>query len=256
MWNDYKKLNVIASTLIALIILAASVGIGMRIIYLPMFNLKTIDVVSEHGQTASFKHVTSDEIKRVAQHQIAGNFFTVDLATVRQAFQTIPWVRDITIKREWPDRLYIVLEEHKPLARWGSEALVNTHGEVFYAEVAHVLPVFSSSIENSSQEITEHYKRFAEQLAPLKQLIAEINLSARHAWRIQLKSGTILELGREQVQARLARYVSVYNRSIAYLNQQEPLAYLDLRYDNGIAIRLPTEMKLLAPYKPGFEDAT
>ena len=256
MWNDYKKLNVASNTLIALVILVASAGIGMRIIHLPIFQLKAIDVVSANEGKDLLQNVTRRQIERIVQNEISGNFLTVDLVAVRQAFLALHWVRDMTIKREWPNRLHIELEEHTALARWGSDALVNTHGEVFHAEVEHVLPIFFSSIDESAQEMTKRYKRFSQLLAPLKQYVAEINLSARHAWQIRLKVGTVLELGREKVEARLTRYVSVYDRSIAYLNQQEPLAYMDLRYANGMAIRLPAATKLLAPYKPGFKEAT
>lgn len=256
MWNDYKKLDAISNTLIMLVILAASIGIGMRVIHLPLFQLKTVDVVSANEKKDLLKHVTRDQIEQVVQNEITGNFFTIDLAAVRQAFLALPWVRDMTIKREWPNRLIVALEEHTLLARWGNEALVNTHGEVFHAEVEHALPVFFASMESSAQEITQRYMRFSQLLAPLNQHIAEVSLSARHAWQIRLKIGTLLELGREEVEARLARYVSVYERSIAYLNQQAPLAYMDLRYSNGIAIRLPAATQLLAPHKPGFREAT
>ena len=47
----------------------------------------------------------------------------------------------------------------------------------------------------------------------------------------------MLELGREQMNTRLERYVAVYDRSLAPL--QRRLDYVDLRYSNGFAVRLP-----------------
>ncbi|MGH8683974.1 MAG: cell division protein FtsQ/DivIB, partial [Nitrosospira sp.] len=76
---------------------------------------------------------------------------------------------------------------------------------------------------------------FSKLLRPLQQSIEQINLSPRRAWQVRLENGTILELGREQMEARLERYARVHDRSIAQLNQQ--LSYVDLRYPNGFAVR-------------------
>jgi cell division protein FtsQ len=39
------------------------------------------------------------------------------------------------------------------------------------------------------------------------------------------------------VEARLARFVSVYDRTIARLNRR--VEHVDLRYPNGFAVRIP-----------------
>lgn len=104
-------------------------------------------------------------------------------------------------------------------------------------------PVFTGPMEANSGEVIEKYHLFSQILAPLQQSIAKINLSSRHAWRIQLEAGTILELGRVEMEERLRRYVSVYNHSIAHLNQGMPLAYVDLRYPNGFAVNVSDAQK-------------
>ena len=44
----------------------------------------------------------------------------------------------------------------------------------------------------------------------------------------------VLELGREDMQQRLARFVEVYPYSLAAL--QDKVKYVDLRYRNGFAV--------------------
>ena len=80
-------------------------------------------------------------------------------------------------------------------------------------------------------------------------------MTPRYAWRIQLNTGTVLELGRENIKERLERYVLVYGHSIARLSQDGPLAYVDLRYPNGFAIRMPEAMQH-APRKSGSRKET
>ena len=76
---------------------------------------------------------------------------------------------------------------------------------------------------------------------PLKQQVVQISLSPRRAWQMRLDSGMVLELGREQAQERLARFVSVYPYSLASV--QHTVDYVDLRYSNGFAAYLPGASK-------------
>ena len=51
----------------------------------------------------------------------------------------------------------------------------------------------------------------------------------------------MLELGREDTAARLAKFARVYQAELSGLNV--PLAYADLRYPNGFAVRKPAQAK-------------
>ncbi len=69
-------------------------------------------------------------------------------------------------------------------------------------------------------------------------------MSQRRAWRVHLDDGMVLELGREQVASRLARFLAAYPRTLAPLNRR--IDYVDLRYANGFAARIP-ELAAVAP---------
>jgi len=62
-------------------------------------------------------------------------------------------------------------------------------------------------------------------------------VTPRRAWRVRLDAGPTLELGREDVEARLGRYLEVHQRSVGAL--QRRIDYVDLRYANGFAVRIP-----------------
>ncbi|MFX6702108.1 FtsQ-type POTRA domain-containing protein, partial [Acinetobacter baumannii] len=69
--------------------------------------------------------------------RIHGNFFTADLTAVRAAFEAVPWVRKAMVRREWPDRLVVKIEEHKALGTWGEDGkLLSQKGDVFTANLA------------------------------------------------------------------------------------------------------------------------
>jgi cell division protein FtsQ len=191
--------------------------------------------VREVRVLGTLTHVTREQVDATVKKQLTGNFFTVDLAGARRAFERLPWVRRVEVRRVWPDRLHVVLDEHVAIARWNDSGLVNTHGEVFSAASDAKLPVFDGP-QGSAQEMARQYTLFSDALAAVRLSPSSITLSQRRAWEVRLSSGLTLKLGRDQVNERLATFLSVYERTVAPVSSR--LDYVDLRYPNGFAVRL------------------
>ena len=113
---------------------------------------------------------------------------------------------------------------------------MNTHGEVFNGIVDYPLPAFIGQPDTSAQ-VTQMYGELNAVLQPIKRQIEQINLSPRYAWQVKLDNGMVLELGREEMQQRLKRFVTVYPYSLAELAR--PAKHVDLRYRNGFAVYAP-----------------
>ncbi len=154
----------------------------------------------------------------------------------RSAFEKLPWARNVSIRRRWPDKLEVVVEEHQELARWGSTALVNTHGELFYAATNSELPIFNGPAD-SVIEVASHYGEFSKTLNEANLKIAGLTLTPRRAWEVTTSSGMLIELGRVEMQNRIEKFANVYVSTIAGLNKK--IVYADLRYPNGFAVRRP-----------------
>lgn len=230
MWDRPGSLNAAANVLYAVAALLALYMAVALVTALPAFALREVRI------GGAIAHVTQAQVEAIVQRELRGNFFTLNLATARAAFETLPWVRRVNVRRQWPDRLEVALEEHVPLARWASDALVNTHGEVFEAAYEGKLPVFVGP-PGTAKEITIQYEYFRRSVAAVGQAPVQVRISPRRAWQLKLESGLTLELGREQVEARLARFVAVYGRTLGRLGRR--LDYVDLRYTNGFAVRIP-----------------
>jgi cell division protein FtsQ len=230
MWDRQDILNGISNALFAaaaLLIAYATVHYAVR---LPAFPLHEVRITHE------LAHVTSDQIEAIVGHELQGNFFTLDLERARAGFEKLPWVRNVNVRRQWPDRLEVTLEEHVPLGRWGNAALVNTYGEPFAAAYDGRLPLFVGP-PGSAKEIAIQYGYFQRSLGAIGLAPVQVQVSARRAWQVRLASGITLELGRENIEARLDRFISVYDRTVGRL--QRRLTYVDLRYPNGFAVGIP-----------------
>lgn len=230
MWDDAAALKMISNLLFAIAAGLLLYGAGHYVAHLPIFPLRDIQV------TGDVAHVTREQVEAVVTSELRGNFFTVDLMQARAAFEKLPWVRKVNVRRQWPGRLEFAVEEHKPLARWGSTALVSAQGEVFEAAINTTLPVLQGP-EGSAPEVVSRFKAFGLALEPVGKHIVQMTLSARRAWVLKLDDGMVLELGRDNLETRLAGFVSAYDRTVARLPR--PSNYIDLRYTNGFAVRSP-----------------
>ena len=230
MWDRPDLLNRIANGLYALAALALAYGALWIVVHMPWFALRHIEV------SGSSAHVTREQIEAIVATEMQGTFFTLNLPQVRRAFEKLPWVREVQLRRQWPDRLAVNVTEHVPLARWGNAALVNTQGEIFHAAYDGKLPTFIGP-PGTSKEVAIQYEFFRRQLAPLGTSPMLVQLTPRKAWQVRVEGGPTIELGREEIEARLARYVEVYERTLGTLNRR--VDYVDLRYANGFAVRIP-----------------
>lgn len=243
MWDNADLLNGCANALYALAAAALIYAGVQAAIHSPLLPLRHLAL---RGELA---HVTREQAEGAARASAIGTFFSVDLDAVRRAFEALPWVRKVEVRRLWPDRIQVAIEEHVALARWGSDTrakrVVNTYGEVFEGELSDAvrLPQFAGP-GGSAEELTRRYGAFRQALAPLELEPRQVLLSPRYAWQIRLSNGLALELGRDQLKEpvleRLSRFVAFYAQTLGSLNRR--LDYVDLRYPNGFALRVPEIM--------------
>jgi cell division protein FtsQ len=189
------------------------------------------------------------ELKNTSRAQVeaalpraAGNFFAADLAEVRERVERLPWVRRVAVRRIWPGRLEVSVEEHVALARWGTgeemSRLVNTFGETFSANTRQALPVFVAP-GGSAAEVVRRYHRFSELVAPLGTGVERVVLTQRLAWQLRLGNGLHVMLGRDTdlAEQRLKKFVDAHSATLARTGKKHE--YVDLRYPNGFALRVP-----------------
>ena len=247
MWDRPDILDRISNVLVALAVLLAVYGAGWYVVHLPQLALRELRVSGDS------RHVTRAQVEAIVKSELTGTFFTMNLPRMRAAFSKLPWVREVSLRRRWPATLEVSIVEHVPLARWGATALVNTHGEVFDAAYDGKLPIFHGP-SGTSKEIAIQYDFFRTQLAPIDMKPVMVQLTPRRAWQVRLEKGPTLELGRDDVEARLARYIAVHGRSVATLNRR--IDYVDLRYANGFAVRIPGLKAEPEPGKPAAKPKT
>jgi cell division protein FtsQ len=239
---DVKLMNLTATVLFAaflVLLLAATAWWALRH---PLFAIAGIRV---QGDVAHNNAVT---LRANVAPRLAGNFFTVSLAGAREAFEAVPWVRRAVVRREFPNRLRVRLEEHQAVAMWGADGetrLVNNFGEVFEANAGDVEPDELPRLSGPRQQAPQVLAMYAG-LKPLFETldltVDRLALTARGSWQLELDTGGVVELGRgtpEEVTARTQQFLHTLTQVASrYGRRPEALVSADLRHGDGYAVRL------------------
>lgn len=259
---DVRAMNAGASVLFAVGAMLL-LGLGLTaLLRLPIFTLRVVTVDGDVSRNSAAT------IRANAITQLAGNFFSMNLARSQKAFEAVPWVRSAVVRRVWPNRLKVTLEEHHAAAYWEQiidhaadktaaaatgkrhasqrdeleTRLVNTAGEVFDANLGDVeddnLPTLQGPAGQSALML-DMLHRLQSAFDNVQNRIDTLHLSERGSWAVVLDDGAQIELGRgdaDEVLARTQRFLS----TLAQVTGQyrAPLESADLRYPQGYAVHL------------------
>lgn len=237
---DVRLMNATVGVLLGIVAVALAALALMWAVRQPVFTLRSIRIEGDLTRN------NVSTIRATAAPRLSGNFFTIDLAAGRRAFEAVPWVRQAVVNRVWPNRLAVRLQEHRAVALWGKDGagdkLVNTFGEVFEANLGDVedesLPTLVGA-EGTSDHMLSLLNRLTPLLAPMEARIETLALSGRGSWRVELDTGAELELGRgsdDEIVERTLRFVSTVGQVTS--RYERPLEYADLRHNEAYAVRL------------------
>jgi cell division protein FtsQ len=236
---DVKLMNTL-SVFLGLVLGAMVVALAAAwLMRQSLFNLSAIHVQGD------LNHYNAAILRANVAPKLAGNFLTVDMDHTRAAFEGVPWVRRAVVQREFPNRLKVVLQEHKAVAYWGPEEngrLVNNFGEVFEINQGDVeaegLPQLSGP-QGQALLVLQTYQALVPMFEQMDAVLEQLRLGGQGSWHAQLHNGATIELGHgstDEIQARTRRFIATLTQVSARF--QRDLEAADLRYGNGYAVKL------------------
>ncbi|MBS0447993.1 MAG: cell division protein FtsQ/DivIB [Proteobacteria bacterium] len=237
--GDIRLMNATANVLMALGVAGLVAMAAVWLARQPIFALKGVLIEGDVARNSI------STIRANAAPHLSGTFLTLDLATARRAFESVPWVREAQVRRVWPNRIAVKLVEYQPVALWGHDAdkLVDRHGDVFEANIGDVeddnLPTLDGP-DGSAPHMLAMRALLAPVFEPLGGgRIDTLELSGRGSWHATLDNGAEIEIGRgtdDEVVARSRRFVGTLTQVTSHF--QRPLESADLRHRDGYAVRL------------------
>ena len=194
--------------------------------------------INEVGITGEYENINKNQVDLIKNKYIKKNFFAVNLKDTREAFKKLPWIRDVSIRRDWNKfGLLVEVESHKPIARWSNRGLVNSYGELFHAAYEGNLPLFLGP-DDFVGEMTVKYNQINQILKKELMQIGTISLSNRLSWEIYTNNNMRFFLGKEngnnivkKLNALIENYQFILSES------KSRIEYVDLRYKDGFAVK-------------------
>jgi cell division protein FtsQ len=200
-----------------------------------------------------FKHVTQQELQAAVMSVVHGNFFLLNLDTVKTRVESLPWVYKASVWRQWPQDVYVRFTEQQLAAYWSGGAILNQAGDVVHVKADDLPAEFPrlEGPEGTGAQVLEHYKSLGRILAAAGLKLERITLTPRRTWRLVVTNGdgqgrtsvvggrmpgaTItIVLDREQPERKLERFARVYAQSLTLLASD--IRQVDLRYANGFSV--------------------
>lgn len=222
-------------------VFALLVGLAVMVWGLAVSFDRPIGKVEVGGQ---FQRVAPVQIEEVVAPFRGSGFLSIDLDVLRAALETIPWVDRARVERKWPNGVRVFITEHVAAARWGESGLMNTRGELFLSDTRHIPPELPQLVGPAGTEaqVAKLYLETYPRLLGVGMRLSKVELDARGAWELTLGNGVTVRLGRQDVPARLERFIAVASPVVAA--RAAEVSYVDLRYSNGFSVgwNVPTRV--------------
>lgn len=182
-------------------------------------------------------YVSERDVLAAVNSYISESLLLVDMQQIKVELERMPWIRAVTIRREWPDTLVLNVTEEKAIARWGEASLLNQDGMIFTPDSIVGLEQLAilSGPEGSEHDVMEQYQLFNQLLYQRGLKIAELNQNERGAWSLMLANGVEIHVGSSDVMTRMRRLVAFIDP--LFMDRMSAIESIDLRYDSGIAVK-------------------
>lgn len=183
-----------------------------------------------------FQRVSPLEVQQSVEAFAIEGFLSIDLEAVKRSIESLPWVDSVRVERSWPNGIRLNVTEQVAAARWGDSGLLNTRGELFVRDAPRIPPELPrlDGPEGAESRVARLYLDTYPQLLAIGLRLTRVRLDARGAWELELANGVQVRLGRQDVTARLERFLDIASQLIA--TRQGDVAYVDMRYSNGFAV--------------------
>ncbi len=185
--------------------------------------------------SGTFENLDQQELESSLKQYIGREFFSLDIHQVQQTLHAKSWTDSVSVRRIWPDILRVMVKEKIPVARWDEQHLLSDSAMVFEADTklfSH-LPVVHAASHPPAWVLRQFYRLEAKFNSVDERLIA-LQVDSRGALNVELINGLQIKLGRQDIDHKIDRLVSIYLKQI--LPRREQIQRLDLRYSNGFAV--------------------
>lgn len=183
----------------------------------------------------TYHFVSQSNLREILLPEITQGFFNIDVDQLQNQLALLPGIKSASIRRSWPNTIYVSLTEYKPIAYFNNDQLITENGFIFKPQVMNDLKPMPKFFTTKV-----HAKLIIKTDEQLNQLAKENKLSINqisfigNQWIVDLSDGLNITLGSEKINVRFEKLLKVLPQIMA---NNKPVQLIDMRYSNGFAVK-------------------
>jgi cell division protein FtsQ len=215
---------------------ALALFLSIRLIYIYLDNVHEFPI-TRVKVSADYENVSRTQIQALISSFTKNSFFTFKSGLLTEKLKKIPWVKEVSVSRYWPDTVKVVITEQLPIARVQGNGLITKSGLVFFPPVDTIsldLPLLRGP-KGRQKDLLKMYREAAKVFTKLDLTITTLTMTKSLSWSLCINNGVKIYLGKVDPLMRLRRFAKTYPDEFS--DKLSNLESVDLRYPQGIAIR-------------------
>ena len=185
---------------------------------------------------------TNDDVREMLKkyadsHQGLRGYFAQDVESIEKMFESLSWIKSISIRKMWPAQLNISVTEYIPAAKWNDVNYLTSDGVVFSLPKGKInddnLPHLSGP-DFQGIAVLKTWYDLSKILQGKNITLKFVTIDDRGSWNVTLSNDIILKLGRGEWKDKIDRFLTIYPQ--IEIPENKKIDYIDLRYNTGAAV--------------------
>jgi cell division protein FtsQ len=170
----------------------------------------------------------------------------VDVDEARARVESLPWVKSAQVRRIWPNRVQIKIEERRPIARWlhnDRHFVIDSDGRIIGVTHARGFIALPLVTGKGAPEAAASFVALVSTQPELKSRVKIAIRRGERRWDLQLANGVGVRLPEEGAEAALTELVNLDREQKIFARD---ILSIDLRFANRYVVKLPPGSPLIA----------
>lgn len=190
------------------------------------------------------KNLTDDELKKIARIRLNESLVKISNRKICQRLLESPWVRKVSVRKEFPDTLTVIIEEAVPFAFLymdGHLSLIDEKGRFLEGlkDNSMHLPIIRSKKGSCLSDALELVMLLKEMGFSSEKNQIEIIVSKPHNLTM-IVDGTVVKVGSGEYREKLNKLIELEDEI-----KKVAVSYIDLRFKDRVIVKPVTKAKTL-----------
>ncbi len=191
------------------------------------------------------EHLEQAQLAKILSTKEFSGMLSIDLQKLRNKVIQLPWVKEVQIRKIWPDTLSFSVEEFQAIAQVNQSYLTDEGVLIERGSYITSQPVLQLDIDSAHMEkgpelliLLEKLQQVQARLAKHQLQVDKVKISENNSWLIQIENKFLIKTGRKKQLERIEKFVRIY----AVIKDKKLLESIDLRYSNGLAVKFSSTL--------------